>query len=357
MHLSTKPDIDRAANMWDAYWAGEVLGRPLVVASVPKQGAYRIAVPNGYRNGLTGRHTEQLGYIESWLESTRFMCEAIPYVSSDLGPDQFAAYMGADLEYSDDSPNTNWVTAIIEDWGDFMPIRFDESSVAWQKALEYTRFLARHGEGRYLIGVADLHTNADALSALRSPERLCLDFYDHAEVVHEAMLQVRKLYETVYNDLFEAGNMGGDKGSIGSAPFWCRGKFATIQCDFLALVGPEISRKYILPALEEEAGFLDHCVYHLDGPGCIPHLDDLLSIKGIDVIQWVSGDGNAPMHEWLDLLRRCQKKGKGLQIYGIGPEIVKRLTKELRPEGVVYCVKSDSEAAVAELASWLSHNT
>ncbi len=357
MHMSTKPDIDRAIQMWDAYWAGEVLDRPLVVASVPKQGASKITVSNRYHNALAGKHAEQLALIDNWLDSTRFMCEAIPCVGSDLGPDQFAAFLGADLEYSDDSPNTNWVTPIIEDWQDFLPLRFDESNATWQKALQYSRFLARHGEGRFLVSVSDLHSNADALSALRSPERLCLDFYDHPEDIREAMLQVRKLYQSVYDALFEAGRMGGDRGSMGWAPFWCRGKFATIQCDFLALVGPDMARDYILPALEEEADFLDHCVYHLDGPGCLPHLDDLLSIKGIDVIQWVSGDGSAPMHEWLDLLRRCQAKGKGLQIYGVDTEIVKRLAGELRPEGVVYCVNADSEAAVDELASWLSRNT
>ena len=209
----------------------------------------------------------------------------------------------------------------------------------------------------YLVGVSDLHGNADALSALRGPQRFCMDFHDHPEDIREAMLQVRELYQPVYEGLYEAGNMGGDRGSTGWAPFWCRGKFATIQCDFLALVGPEMARKYILPALEEEAEFLDHCVYHLDGPGCLPHLDDLLSIKAINVIQWVPGDGNTPMHEWHDLLRRCQEKSKGLQIYGVGPENVKSLAKELRPEGVVYCVNAESEEAVRELADWLSRNT
>jgi hypothetical protein len=79
------------------------------------------------------------------------------------------------------------------------------------------------------------------------------------------------------------------------------------------MVSPEISRKYIIPALEEEAAFLDHCVYHLDGPGTMPHLDDILAVKDIDVIQWVSGAGQPPMHTWLDVLTRCQKAGKGLQ--------------------------------------------
>ena len=58
MDLSTRPDIDRAVQMWDAYWAGKVLDRPLVVASVRKQGAPRVAASNTYYNAVTGKHAE-----------------------------------------------------------------------------------------------------------------------------------------------------------------------------------------------------------------------------------------------------------------------------------------------------------
>ena len=38
MQLSAKPDFERAKEMWNHYWAGEVLKRPLVVARVEKKG-------------------------------------------------------------------------------------------------------------------------------------------------------------------------------------------------------------------------------------------------------------------------------------------------------------------------------
>lgn len=358
MRMQTKPDFDRAATMWDHYWHHDLLDRPLVVAEVPKPGAARVTLNRSYANALSGGHAEQLALTERWLESTDFLAEAIPYARADFGPDQFAAFLGADLRFSEDSPETNWAKPIIEDWRDFLPIRLDPANRIWKGVLEYSRVLAGHGEGRFLVGVCDLHSNADALSALRGPARLCADFYDCPDLVQEAMDQVRTLYRPVYDALYEAGSMGGEKGSMGWAPFWCRGRFATIQCDFLALVGPDIARRFILPAIEEEASSLDHCVFHLDGPGCLPHLDDLLSIRSIDVVQWVSGAGRAPMYEWLDVLKRCQKAGKGLQIHGIpDAEIVRRLAKELRPEGVVYCLNVDSRAEVLRLLDWLRENT
>lgn len=87
------------------------------------------------------------------------------------------------------------------------------------------------------------------------------------------------------------------------------------------MVSPEICREYIIPALEEEASFLDHCVLHLDGPDALPHLDDVLAIKGIDVLQWVPGAGQPPVWKWTDVLLKAQKAGKGLQIYDVNLDI------------------------------------
>jgi len=78
-----------------------------------------------------------------------------------------------------------------------------------------------------------------------------MDFYDCPDKVAQAMREVRALFRPVYDALYEAGNMGAGRGSGGLGAFWCRGRFATIQSDYLALVGPEIGKKYILPALEE----------------------------------------------------------------------------------------------------------
>jgi hypothetical protein len=357
MQLTTKPDFDQAASMWDHFWHREVLDRPLVVAEVPRPGAPRAALGNGYANTLSGRCAEQLALTDQWLECTEFPAETIPWARADFGPDQFAAFLGSDLRFSPDSPETNWAVPVVEDWRDALPIRIDQGSLVWQGLRAYMGLLADHGQGRFLAGVCDLHSNADALSALRGPQRLCTDLYDRPDLVAEAMGQVRALYKPVYEALYSAGRMEG-RGTIGWAPLWCRGRFATIQCDFLALVGPEMARRLIMPALEEEASFLDHCLYHLDGPACLPHLDDLLAIPRIDAIQWVSGAGRKPMYEWLDVLRKCQRAGKGLQLHGIPDvEIVRRLSRELEPGGVVYCLDGCARDDVLRLLDWLRRNT
>ncbi|OGV73611.1 MAG: hypothetical protein A3K18_17675 [Lentisphaerae bacterium RIFOXYA12_64_32] len=360
MTLTYKPDFEDARVAWNHYWAKEAWRRPLIHATLPSRNARRLSADetpwvHRYHRAVHKDWQAQLKRIDNWLENTIFPLEAMPSFSPDFGPDQFAAFLGAPLRFSPDSMDTNWVEPIVEDWADF-EIKLDSASPTWMGILEFSRLLAAHAKGRYLVGVCDLHSNGDTLSALRNPERLCMDFYDCPDLVEKAMLATRRLYPPVYDALYEAGGMHRELGSTGWAPFWSEGKFATIQCDFICMVSPEISRRYIIPALEEEASFLDHCVYHFDGPGALPHLDDILAIERIDVIQWVAGAGQKPMHEWVDVLKKCQNAGKGLQVYGINCEQAKQLHRELDPAGVLYCVGAKDLAELEDLAKWLEQN-
>jgi hypothetical protein len=361
MMFQSKPDFEDVKIAWRHFWAREKWKRPLVVASVPRDPAR--AVPgvespghHAYSRTLTGRWDEQLQRIDRWLENTLYLAEAVPYFSPDFGPDQFAAFLGATMKFSEASPNTNWVDPIVDDW-DVFEFKLDPANETWRRIRELVRRMAAHARGRYLVGICDLHSNGDALSALRHGERLCMDFYDAPEKVGRAMREVRKLYPAVYNGLDEASGRNADTGSIGWIPTWSPGKFATIQCDFICMVSPELSRQYIIPALEEEAAFLDHCIYHLDGPGALPHLDDILAVKDIDAIQWVSGAGQKPMWQWLEVLKKCQAAGKALQIHSLNCEEAKAVHRELDPAGVVYCVSANNAAEVDDLTRWLEQHT
>jgi len=358
MQLAYKQDFDRVTEVWKAYWEGEIITRPPVWATVTKPGAQPNDLGRRYWHAVHGNFDFLIQQIDLWLEGTEFLGEAVPNVGPDLGPDQFAAFLGSDFEFSADSPETDWVRRTIDDWSTALPLRMDPDGKHWKGILALSRLLAGHSQGRYLLSVADLHSNMDALLALRGSERLCMDFYDAPDKIAAAISQVRALYQPAYEALYEAGDMGGERGSCGWAPFWSEGKFATIQCDFLALLSPELSRRFVIPALEEEASYLDHCVYHLDGPGCLPHLDDILSIKAIDAIQWVPGAGKPPMHEWMDVLKKCQAAGKGLQMSDINDlETVKKVARALRPEGLLYNLAVSTRDEALRIIDWLERNT
>jgi hypothetical protein len=357
MELEYKPDLDRAKTYWNAFWNREIIDRPCAYVIAPKDEAMRKERPPHppYMAGYDGQYQKALEAFDEWAASTYFGGEAVPFFDISFGPDQFSAFLGAELKTAE-AEKTSWVKPFVADWKS-VRIGLDRGDgSAWDRMLEYMRAAARFSEGKFLIGMLDLHSNMDSLSAIRGPEALCTDLIECPDEVERVLREVRALYAPVYEGIYEAGGMG-LRGTIGWTPFYCEGRFATIQCDFICMISPEHARRFVIPALSEEASFLDHSVYHYDGPAALVHLDDILAIPEIDVIQWVPGAGSPPLVEWMDLLKKIQEAKKGLQIYDCSPEEVKAFHKELRPEGVLYCVSASSRQEADDLILWLKKNT
>jgi hypothetical protein len=138
---------------------------------------------------------------------------------------------------------------------------------------------------------------------------------------------------------------------------YCEGRYNVIQCDFICMLSPRQARRFVIPALEEEANFWDHTIFHYDGPAALAHLDDILAIRGIDVIQWVPGAGQPRTVEWMDLLKKIQQAGKGLWLYDWTVEEIQAVYKDLRPEGLWFSVRVGSEREADQLLNWFRRNT
>lgn len=356
--LTLKPDFEDARIRWNHFWNGEVYDRPLLLWEshdgpwAPNPYAYR------YRRACEGRWDEILDDLDVWTEHHTWHGESMPSFDPDWGPDQYAAFCGARLRFTDSSPDTNWVDPIVDDWESFGPVSLDEGSAAFQGVLAYAAALAERGAGRWLTAPIDAHSHADTLSALRGPQRFAQDLIDCPEAVDRAMGEARRLFPQVYEAVYAAGRMGGPRGCA-QGPVWSEGRFGIIQCDFIYMIGPRHFRRFILPAIEEEVAHLDHCYFHLDGPNSFRHVNDLLSIPNLGIISVDSGDGHPVNHTWVDLFKRILAKGKMVKVYGAGLDLdrIKVLHEELGPRGVIYCPAVGTVAEFDEIRSWLTANT
>jgi len=352
MDLAYKPDFDEAKKYWRAYWAGEIIDRPCVCIKAPcgenrPQGTLSL-------NGFTDADAA-LKRCHEWASSMLWLGEAVPFFQPNFGPDQFAAWLGAELKYCPSSGDTSWSEPMVKDWDTDAGDIDHPHGAWWERALDFYRRAAEYSEGKFLLGVPDIHSNMDAVSALRGPQRLCMDLLDAPEKIDGAMKAVRRAFAPVFETVEEAGRMT-ERGYVGWLPFYSDTSYAVLQCDFACMVSPEHFRRWILPALEEESAYLEHAVYHYDGPDALVHLKDVLSIPGIDAIQWVPGSGNPPVIEWMDLLREIQKAGKGLYLAG-SPDEVKVFHRALRPEKVLYDTWASSAQEAEDLLAWLRANT
>jgi hypothetical protein len=343
--LSLKPDLPEAARRWDAYYAGDIIDRPIVCVTAPREGAAH-GPGTSYHDRAHLDIDEVIARQLRNLEATYFAGEAIPTMWLSLGPDEVAGFCGAEIRFGDGSGDTNWSVPCIDDWSDAPPIALDEGNALYQRLLALYRAAADAVRGKTTLGMIDLHTNMDLVAALRGPQPLCMDLLDTPEAIDLAMAQARAVFPAVWDAVWEAGRLA----EVGYGPS------TTLQCDFCCMMSPPMFRRWVLPALEEEAEVVGNVVYHWDGPGALVHTDDLLASKGLHTLSYVPGDGNGGHSRYIDLFKRVQAGGKAVQVWG-PPDEMKLIHRELRPEKAQYSTWASSEAEAEALLDWFVRNT
>jgi hypothetical protein len=355
--LKYKDDFEEVKKYFSAFWEGEIIDRPILILNIPKT-EKEILPP--YISGYDGDFKTPCEKFEEYCENTIFFAESLPFFRPYFGPDQIVYFLNIPkIEIVFDN-RTAWVKPFVERWDDIGKLEIDKENEWFKKFIEFHKFASIYGDGKFLISVNDLHTHLEILRAIRGSENLCIDLIERPEVIKNKLEQIKDIFIEIYETLYIAGNMK-KWGTGGWIPFYCEGKFAVIQCDFICMIGPEMFRKFALPYIEYEANYLDHSIFHLDGPGALKHLDDILSIKKLNAIQWVPGAGNKPHIYWIELFKKIIKAKKSVIIYPQSVEELKIFHKELGPKRVVYQfgiyggIKNLKEAE--ELKKWLIKNT
>ncbi len=353
LQFKYKPDFDEALRHWRAFWEQEVLDRPCLKIVVPPSGKDLQPL-----SGVQNPHGDLASYVrqfDEWAANAYFAADAVPFFVPNFGPDVFSAFFGAELRFATDH-STSWVVPFVTDWDNVEEAFSRPRGYWWNAALDFVIKAREIGRGKFGVGIFDLHSNLDCLAAVRGPEQLCIDLFDCPDTVEQVLSWVRRAYPLVFEALYEASGQK-ETGCTTWLPMYYPGKFAVVQCDFICMIGPEHFRRFVLPALEEEAAYLGHCCFHLDGPEALVHLDDILSIPAIQAIQWVPGAGNAPLIEWIDLLKRIQEAGKSVYV-GCTAEELPIFHKELAPDRVFYDVHGvASKKEADDLVWWLVENT
>lgn len=332
-----------------AWWAGEDIGRPILHIVVPSAGKVEYPAPP---DSLEARYTDidyRVALAEARWRSCDYVAEGFFSTYADLGPAVVSAFLGCDLIFQE---TTSWQLPIVEDWDAWQP-RFDPNNRWWRLNLEMTKALAEAGRDRWVTSPNAGDDPFDVMSHLRGPQRLCMDLLDRPDKIREVSNWLTGLLLSLYDEQFILLQSLGVDGSSSWMPVWSPGRFLAMQCDFSCMVGPEMFREFIRPPLVTLARSVDHCVYHWDGPGALPHLRHLLSIAEIPAIQWVPGAGNRAQTDWPNLLRLIAAHGKALQIYCSAEEVLRLI--EYLPPKLLWCSVSglssreEAEAFVKEV--------
>ena len=321
-------DWPRAREWWLGYWAGEEFERPLMRVTAPNgQEPRQVPAPATLEDRWTDPE-----YVAA-VNAERMRCtywggEGFPAHFVNLGPTIMASYLGAPLNFLE---TTTWPHPVVEDWDEY-ELHFDEDDRWWRTTKAVTEACVAAAGANYAVGITDLGGADDVLSYLRGPERLCVDLLERPDVIRDRLSWVLDLWFRLYAVL-QAITERAAGGSTAWMRAWSPGRFYPLQSDFSCMISAPMFEEFVIPCLERQTQWLDHTIYHWDGPGALHHLDALLDLPHLDAIQWTPGAGNPPVCEWPEPLIRIQERGKRLYLF-VSAHEVKRLLEFLSPRGV-----------------------
>jgi len=289
----------------------------------------------------------------NYCETHYFLADAFPAVSVNLGPGSMALYLGSEPKFTWD---TLWYEESLDSPGKFKNLSFYAHNKWWLKHQEIIREAVKLAGNDFYISIPDIVENVDILSALRGPQNFCFDIIDEAEAVKRGVEKIDDLYFSYYDAFYNTVKSPEGVSSYTAFQIIGRGKVAKIQCDFCAMISPEMFRTFVQPSLRKQCRQLSHSMYHLDGPDAIKHVDALMEIKELDALQWTCGagkpDGGSPV--WYPIYDKVRDAGKGLWIKmeDGGPkewaESAKRLVLRYGKKGIYFLFPEFPDLETAE---------
>ena len=289
----------------------------------------------------------------NFCETHYFLSDAFPNVDINLGPGSMALYLGAEPGFAWD---TLWYHEFMDSPQEFGKLSFDAHNKWWLKHQEIAREAVTLADNDFYVTIPDIIENLDILSALRGPQNFCFDIIDEGEAVKKGIEKIDSLYFTYYDALYDI--VKSPEGIVSYTAFNIlgQGKVAKVQCDFCAMISPEMFRTFAQPSLRKQCRKLNHSLYHLDGPDAIKHVEALMEIKELNALQWTCGAGkpDGGCECWYPIYDKVHDAGKGLWImpYDGGPEdwaeAVKRLVRRYGKKGMYFLLPVFPDLRTAE---------
>lgn len=308
--LRYRADLDAVRQRLTTWWNGGDIGRPALQITAPRRTPLEDIPPLSEPDGwVTSYSTRDFPYrvhlADRACVSIEFLGETIPFVSPDLAPNCLALFLGCK---GVEMPGTVWCEPWMKDAAE-PPFPVDRKNFYWDFCLRLAREQLRVGRGRFLLQFPDFIEGLDTLGAMRGSQELLIDLLDRPEWVHRCLREITDRYFYYYDIVYDL-----IRDETGGSIFWCwaPGRMAKFQCDFSAMIGPDLFGEFMVPVLREMTERVSYSMYHWDGPGAIPHHDHLLSLPRLNMLQWTPGAGAEPgeHRRWWPLYHKTVEAGK-----------------------------------------------
>jgi len=343
-----KEDWDKTKEHYTAWWNNET-SEPILHVSAPKKGYEKMVYWWGWGFAKDPKDPQRtVDQFEDYCRKVWFGGDAYPDLWINLGAGVAATYIGAEPRFRADSETVWFETP--KTWKEIEETDYTPHGEWWQTTKNITRYVTEKSKDKFTAGLTDIGGVTDILASIRGSQNLIVDCFRNSEKVKAASQRILDIWHACYDELYRISE-GATRGNSAWMGLWCKEGWYPIQCDFAAMLSPKIFTELAFPYIKEQCLRLERTIYHLDGPGEIPHLDALLSIPELDGIQWTPGAGHSTITSphWLSLYRKIQKKGKKLVLLDAPEAEAQFLTKNLKPKGLLirtFCETEDNARAL-----------
>ena len=326
--LLYREDMDEVRERLTTWWNGGDIGRPAMQVTTrrttPLEQIAALPQPPGWvTHYSTSDYDYRVNLAARSCVNTEYLAEATPHVSPDLAPNCLALYLGCE---GVEMPGTVWCKPCIES-PESASFDYDADNPYWRFTLRLGRECLRLGAGKFLVQFPDLIEGFDTLAAMRGTELLLADLHDRPDWVHASLRQITDRYFRYYDELYDLF-----RDPVGGSIFWAwaPGRMTKLQCDFCAMISPEMFAEFMVPVLREMTDRVGYSMYHWDGPGALEHHDSLLSVPGLTMLQWTPGAGAEPTDHprWWPYYHKTIDAGKRMLIGCSGVENLRALKRE-----------------------------
>jgi hypothetical protein len=349
-----KTNWPEAKERLTALWEGRVLDRPCISIRAP--------------NGVKVECPPPVSGEQKWLDPDYFIRSlraefATTYYGGEEIPSKLimagwaANTYGAIPHFPMD---TIWLEPVAVDWDSPPSLELDWNS-PWLRKIEalHQAALMEAGRDAFLVGQMCLMPASDMLAFVIGTENVLLAMAEHPEWTRQALDKLTRNWIALIRH-FERRAAATHEfwyGIPGWMPFWAPEPFVSTQSDISCMISPGMFAEFVLPELEMVGREFKHVWYHLDGQSAWQHLDRLLALPYLKVLQFTPMSGTAPNGpDYLDFYRRAQAAGKILHL-NLPAANIEPLVKALDPARLLletWCASvRDAEELLAAAGRWM----
>ena len=327
-------DWDKTKDRLEALWENEITDRACIAIPVTPKTAYdpiMMKPEKVSREELIKSYTDpeyMTANFRKQMEMTRYMGDALPCLFPNFGTSGFVQYTGAVPHYA---PDTIWFNPTLKS-PDADQIMFQ--SDIYQEHIRMMQKLVKLSKDDYFISMPNHCGILDGLAAIRGTEQLLFDLIEEPDFVKSAVQNLINIQKRAIPGFYETIRKNNRNGITHSwMHLWSEKNIMQIQCDFSVMISPDNYEEFVVTELEKAAEWTDYAVYHLDGQEQIRHLDHILSVDNVKMIQWTPVAGQPHTTAFLPVLQKIQQAGKGLVLM-LEPWEVEIVMEQLSSRGL-----------------------